>query len=164
MSDVEVWKPIDGSPGYQVSDQGRVRSPSRLLRPGLGSHGYLGVALGRSRHALVHRLVIEAFRPPIDGLPHVNHLDGVKTNNRLDNLEWSNKSQNQHHAIAAGLFQGPPLRPGEQNGNAKLTDERVREIRRLRATGLTYKAIGEAMSIPTMTAFHACKIGWKTVT
>jgi len=105
----------------------------------------------------------EAFLPPITGRTHVNHIKGVKTDNRVENLEWSNKSLNQRHAMATGLFSGPPLVRGMAQGNAKLTDDDVRHMRARRVAGLPYKAIAEEMGVSTSLAFYVCKIGWKHI-
>ena len=62
----EVWKDIEGFPGYQVSDHGRVRNKTTgtILKPGLGGNGYYTVALyknkkGRSKY--IHELLADAF-------------------------------------------------------------------------------------------------------
>ena len=113
----EIWKPIVGFEGYEVSDQGRVRSLDRtvLRRDGvymrvhgrpkhfsMGGHGYYGVHLsggGAGGMRLVHRLVAIAFLEPDSTRLFTNHKDGVKTNNVVGNLEWVTKSENAIHSF-----------------------------------------------------------------
>lgn len=99
----EVWRDIAGYEGiYQVSDQGRVRNKKRrrLLRPNSKKTKYLQVTLSKNnipKFCSIHRLVAIAFLPnPLD-LPQVNHINGIKTDNRLVNLEWCSRSENQYH-------------------------------------------------------------------
>jgi len=137
----EVWKPVVGyETWYEISDQGRIRriAPSRcarssnILRPS-NANGYLGVTIscGRFRtRRTIHRMVVEAFLGLIPSTMQVNHKNGVKTDNRMCNLEIVTGSENQRHSIRLGLRIG---QRGEKNVNAKLTDEIVREIRRLYA-------------------------------
>jgi hypothetical protein len=56
--------------------------------------------------------------------------DGTKTNNNLDNLSWATCETNQRDKI----FHGTDSR-GERNGNAKLTWNDAKKIRRLFGTG-----------------------------
>lgn len=55
----------------------------------------------------------------------VNHLDGNKANPHFRNLEWVTSSGNKVHAYASGLSDAK----GEANGQAKLTEGQVKEIR-----------------------------------
>ena len=103
----EVWKDIEGYPGYQVSNLGRVRSLNyshtgqvRVLKPGRNSSGYLFVNLcknGKHKLCTVHRLVAIAFIPNPDNLPEVNHINEDKTDNRVENLSWVSHVQNCRH-------------------------------------------------------------------
>lgn len=54
----------------------------------------------------VHQLVAQAFIPGFIKGTELNHIDGNPGNNRITNLEMSNKSHNQLHAIRTGLV--PP--------------------------------------------------------
>lgn len=174
----EAWKPVVGFEGiYEVSNLGDVRSVDRityypvnrrakafikatsgkLLTKHTQPTGYIYVQLsnGRARRpkALVHRLVAAAFLDNPNALPHVNHLDGIKSNNRVDNLEWCTASQNERHAHKTGLKQA--LR-GASNGRAILSDDCVREIRKLLAEKVPQRTIANHFGIgqKTVSSIH----------
>jgi hypothetical protein len=115
---MEIWKDIDGYENlYQISNLGRIKSLSHInnlgkLRPEcilgnrLSDRGYHTAVLydnGKPKSFRVHRLVAFAFIPNPDNKPHVNHIDGVKSNNLISNLEWVTISENQKHAFNIGL-------------------------------------------------------------
>jgi hypothetical protein len=147
---VEEWRPVTVAPFcefYEVSSLGRVRGCNRTrydghifsLRP--TPNGYVRVTLqvgGGRRHIMVHRLVAEAFIPNPDGLPEVNHIDLVKTNNAVTNLEWKSGLGNYLHAVSAGVMHQFPR---------KLSDNDVVAIRALRSRGLTTVEIGKRYGI-----------------
>lgn len=138
MSNVdERWLAIDGYPDYEVSDAGRVRRITSRTSAKAGTvlstnglrGGYPCVDLcldGAKKTHLVHRLVAAAFVPAIAGKPEVNHKNAIKADNRALNLEWVTSSENQLHAYREGCQDAT----GEHNGQAKLTERDVLEIRR----------------------------------
>lgn len=92
----EIWRNIPGYEDYQFSNLGRVKSfkngKERILKPALRKDGYYQIGLtkdGKQKLFLVHQLIAIAFLGHvIDG--HnlvVNHINGVKTDNRVENLE-----------------------------------------------------------------------------
>lgn len=50
-----------------------------------------------------HRLVAEHFLEKREGKDIVNHINGIKTDNRVENLEWTNSFWNNEHAKKIGL-------------------------------------------------------------
>lgn len=118
----EVWKPVVGwEDSYEVSNMGNVRSIDRPLtykdgRKGFikgkpkkisaGAHGYPVTRLtrnGRTKGALVHRLVLEAFVGPCPPNMEACHANAIRTDNRLENLRWDTYSENQYDKGRVGV-------------------------------------------------------------
>ena len=129
----EIWKFIlQGK--YAVSTLGRIKSyhglQPRLLRPCVNRIGYELVTLrlhGITHSSrLVHHIVAETFLGPRPSGKQINHRDGVKRNNAPTNLEYVTAQQNSQHAVDTGLGNR-----GVDNGQSKLTEQDVVNIRRL---------------------------------
>lgn len=93
------------------------------------THGYLRVHAGRGS-ASVHRIVWESVHGPIPVDREINHINGIKSDNRIANLELVTRGENIAHAYRHGLRNAS----GERNARAKLTEQDVREIRASRGT------------------------------
>lgn len=155
---MEDWRQIPGLEFYEASTLGRIRSVDRggrggrILAPQVTGRRYPVVSIserGRIRTMPVHRLIASAFKPNPNNLPEVNHIDGDKLNACADNLEWCTRAENIAHAIASGLK--PPV-IGERHGQTKLTVRDVKEMRELRASGASFKAIASKYGVSASTA------------
>lgn len=129
------YRPVVGFENeYLVSGDGEIYSlrSGRTLKNQPDQLGYLRVVLSKDSKAYtkkVHRLVAESFLEPEEDKNEVNHIDGDKTNNRVSNLEWSTRSDNMKHAHKSGLANMQHFGVGEDNQNAKLKNNEVREIK-----------------------------------
>ena len=94
---------------YDVSDCGNVRNrrTGRVLRLQTNRSGYTSVSMmrpnGKPITVTVHRLVANAFVDNPLELRDVNHINGIKADNRVENLEWCSHSDNIIHAQNLGL-------------------------------------------------------------
>ena len=93
---------------YVKGGRGKISDELRKLVPVLDNTGYFIVTLLNDVHRCnksIHRLLAEHYIPNPENKPHVNHIDGVKTNNNLENLEWATVLENTRHAISLGLHE-----------------------------------------------------------
>lgn len=145
-----MWKPVifhgESFAGlYEAHPDGFIRLArnthqsvkGHILSPAL-MNGYPALQLYRAQggvknrvNAQVHRIMLETFiGPPPTAKHQCNHKNGDKADSDISNLEWCTPSENQKHAHRYGLVDSAK---GTRNARAKLTDEQVLEIRRLRS-------------------------------
>lgn len=103
--DIEVWKTVKDWDKYEISNLGNIRRNGRNLKLPVAGNGYHTVRLsqdGKITTKYIHRLVAEAFIPPIEGKNVVNHIDCDRLNNKVSNLEWCTQRENEIHAWKCG--------------------------------------------------------------
>ncbi len=151
---------IPGFPDYLVTDTGIVLS-RKVYGSKIGSvgpywelkpkfyRGYPVVDLwrGKKPHRIgIHRLVALAFIGPCPEGQEVRHLNDIRTDNRLENLAYGTRTQNMEDRRRNGRM---PL--GENVYNAKLSNEQVREVRRMVACGMKKKDVAKQLKCRYMT-------------
>lgn len=104
----EIWKEcINGR--YLVSNLGNVKMniPNKKHRkPYKATTGYNVISIvesGKTKIYSIHRLVANAFIENPLNKKFVNHINGIKTDNKIENLEWCTRLENERHAWATGL-------------------------------------------------------------
>ena len=118
---VQVWKDIPGYDGYQISSLGRVKSfkrypDGRILKPAPDSGGYLYVNLSKNGKVItmrIHKLTQLSFNL---GEGVVDHINGIRDDNRLENLRVgthrdndSNKNCHRNgHLVGASYMKRTP--------------------------------------------------------
>lgn len=129
-SKLEVWKPINRFEGkYWVSNLGRVKSKRGIRKFSTTRDGYHRVVLyvenSKKITISLHKIVAIAFIEKVISKPHINHINGIKKDNRAENLEWCTPKENTNHAIKIGLIDLSPQRFNKSN---KLSEDSVKEI------------------------------------
>jgi len=98
----------------------------------------------------IHRLVLFAFvGPPPSEKHECCHNDGDPSNNNLSNLRWGTKKENQADRKVHGTLS---VNVGISNGQAKLAESNVREIRKmLEARELLQREIADHFGVSANT-------------
>lgn len=105
---------IEGTDLYYATTCGKIiKAPQRgtnrrymVMKGGL-VHGYYYVGIkyvetNKRVTKRVHRLIAKAFLPNPESKPFINHINGIKSDNRLANLEWCTGSENNKHSFILG--------------------------------------------------------------
>ena len=147
----EIWKDINGFENkYQISNLGRVKSLNngkgfireRILTNVLDK-GYLMVCLcknSKPKNYRNHRLVAQAFIPNPLNKPQINHINGIRNDNRIENLEWCTGSENMIHAFKTGLQVVPKGKENHMYGTIPKNSKLVLDTQ----TGIFFNSIKEA--------------------
>nr|QBK93841.1 MAG: HNH endonuclease [Pithovirus LCPAC406] len=109
--DDEIWKGgnilFPEFKSFQVSNKYRIRRESGTTEGTLDSRGYMTVTIvcidDLQKKMSIHRLVQAVFSGERRKDLKVNHINGVKVDNRPENLEYATPKENVQHAVDTGL-------------------------------------------------------------
>lgn len=167
----EEWVFIPGYEGlYMVSNWGIVKSMPKnnkkndsIMKPIIDKDGYLILSLSKNgvkKRFSVHRAVALAFIPNPNNYPLVLHDDDNPSNNHVDNLMWGTDQMNSDLKVSKNRHK---FFCKEQNGNSKLKESQVYEIRNLYLTGnYSYVELSKIYNISkSMIGYIINKNNWK---
>lgn len=152
-------------PNYWVGDDGSYWSVKdddwTRLKGGLDWGGYRVVnVMTRKgwRVQKLHRLILETFVGPCPEGMECRHLNGNRDDNRLENIRWGTKKGNQKDRVRHGTDPS-----GERNGEVKVTEAQVLEIREKYATGnYSCGALGKEYGLSKAQAYRIVTgVSWK---
>ena len=141
----ETWIPVPGYEGfYSISNFGNVKSerrksgsyPGRQLKERVNKDGYIKFVLYKDSirsTVFAHRIVYTSFHGEIPANYEIDHLNGLKNDNRLCNLEAVSKLENMRRS-----FKNPSrtINRGSRNGLSRLNEDIVFDIKKRLSSGI----------------------------
>lgn len=109
-------KQIKDYENYYITTDGVVinKQTNEVKQQFVSRKGYSLVTLYKNnepKNISVHRLVATAFIDNPNNYPEVNHINGIKTDNRVENLEWcSSKENSLHRTVVLGKGNIKPVK------------------------------------------------------
>lgn len=163
---------------YWVEKDGTIISQKtgKTLKPRIDPDGYLTVTIGASKSRnypstrtskRVHRMVAECFveNPNPKIYTEVNHKDFDRTNCNAENLEWVTHKENIEYSVKNNrwyLVENDCT--GSNNFNAKLNEEKVKDIRKRYNNNEPIYRIAKLYGVGWTTVSHIVKNEtWKNI-
>lgn len=138
------------------------RTKNKVLKLSMLPTGYVTLVLmlkkpRRSETLYLHRMIAQCFIPNPHNKPQVNHINGIKSDNRIENLEWCTQSENNLHSSRVLNNKRNTTVIVEMNKWKVLSREDVLYIKS--NTNLTLKEICNKIGYHKKWAIYDCKRG-----
>lgn len=155
---IKPW-PID--PRILVCDDGTIIGVKGKPLKGMWHQGYRHIGIAGMWNQKVSRMVAltHVENPNPSEYNVVNHINGIKSDDRAENLEWCTQSQNMIKANEIDL-----LKFGSNHYLSKLTEPQVKVIKSGLLERLTDQQIGDYFKVSRATINRIRHgISWKRV-
>lgn len=120
----EEWRKVPGFSRYHVSNLGRIKLISgRIATRKPHSSGYIRIGVvnneGLRETQYLHVLIALSFIPNPDNKERINHLNGLRDDNKVTNLEWCTQKENCNRKIFTN-HPGSPKKIGQYDMTGKI--------------------------------------------
>lgn len=157
----EEWRAIPGYEGlYEISNLGRVkilprirydkngvayRVKEKIATQVIDAYGYPVVSMSKDgvhRAKTVHRLLAKAFIPNPENKRCIDHINGIRTDNRIENLRWATHHENAVNKFRLNNQVDWEDRNISDESRHNFTHSQARAV--IRSDGERYESIAEA--------------------
>ncbi len=140
---------------YEINNFSEIRSvKTKKILKQQENFGYRVIGLRlekKTYYRRVHRLLARAFIPNSNKYKEINHINGIKSDNRLENLEWCSRQKNVIHSWKTGL---KVKQLGQDVSNSKLKNHEVLEIKKLLKQRIKQKLIAKEFKVDPSLISH----------
>jgi hypothetical protein len=144
---MEIWKTITNFENYEVSNLGKIRRKylkGYKFRKPVNQRGYSTITFSigyNFKKFQIHRLVAIEFLENLENKSCVNHINGIKDDNRVENLEWVTHSENEKHSFR--------VLGKKSNGiiKRKIPIDKINDIKNMSKGGISQRAIAKLFNV-----------------
>ena len=104
---------------YEISNLGRIKKNGIIVAPNENGYGYLKIA-----GFYLHRAVAELFIPNPNNKEEVDHINGIKSDNRACNLRWVTHEENVNNNLTSIKLHNKK-RYQKRRGHSETTKQKI---------------------------------------